>query len=67
MATYSIEEFPRHIRMLTVAQEQPHDDRPILEAVLNADEMRVQLETEIERIGELFSSEDLPEEEVCLF
>lgn len=64
MAAYSIEGFPTHIRMLTVAQEQPYDDRPILEAVLNADEMRTQLEKEIERIGELFSSEDLAEEEM---
>jgi len=52
MSNYELENFPRHVRMLHVAQEQPKDDRPVMEAVLNADEMRTQLEKETDRMEE---------------
>lgn len=61
MNTYEIEGFPAHIRMLMVKQEQERDDRTVIEAVLNADEFRVRLEKETERMEGL--SETCPEEE----
>jgi len=64
MKDYAIEDFPKHIRMLHVAQEQPRDESKVLDAVLNADEMRVQLEKEYERM-EIYM-EDCPDEEVQL-
>jgi len=50
MSGYQIEGFPAHIRMLLVKQEQERDDRSVIDAVLNADEFRVRLERETERM-----------------
>merc|ERR1740123_1970306 len=53
MNSYEIEGFPRHIRMLMVKQEHEHDDRRVVDAVLNADEFRVRLDAQTERMEEL--------------
>jgi len=62
MSTYEIEKFPRHVRMLHVAQEQPIDESTVLHAVLNADEMRTQLEKETDRMEEYQAT--APDEEM---
>jgi len=47
---YLIEEFPKHIRILHVKQEQGIDERSVSQAVLEADEIQTQLNKEAERL-----------------
>jgi len=47
---YLIEEFPKHIRILHVKQEQGVDERSVTQAVLEADEIQTQLNKEAERL-----------------
>jgi len=64
IVNYEIEEFPRHIRVMIVAQEQHLDDYTVLEAVLNADTVRQRIASEEERILELQAvTEDEDEQE----
>jgi len=47
---YLIEEFPKHIRILHVKQEQGVDERSVNQAVLEADEIQTQLNKEADRL-----------------
>jgi len=58
---YLIEEFPKHIRILHVKQEQGIDERSVTQAVLEADEIQTQLNSEAERL-ELLMDECADEE-----
>merc|ERR1719330_1770748 len=46
--SYQIEGFPKHIKILHVKQHQGVDERSVLQAVLEADEIQTQLDAECE-------------------
>jgi len=59
---YLIEEFPKHIRILHVKQEQGIDERSVTRAVLEADEIQTQLNKEADRLEALI--DDCADEEI---
>jgi len=63
IAGYDIEHFPRHIRILHVKQEQAVDDRPVMQSVLESDELRYQMKAEEERLNKLMEEAEGNEKE----
>lgn len=59
---YLIEEFPKHIRILHVKQEQGIDKRSVTRAVLEADDIQTQLNKEAERLEMLM--DECPDDEI---
>jgi len=62
--SYQIEGFPKHIKILHVKQDQGKDERSVLEAVLEADEIQTQLDAECERLELMQEDESLEETKV---